>query len=505
MSLPGVSAGVAGDGGGGGGGGGGSTGDPYRVAAYDAAGNLGDGPQALYRYVVDAGNDLAIEYDLELGGLGSIVYHIPRTPTTAGQPGFNNNFFGGIGAAGAGATPGGVGGDATLGSGRGGAGTALAAAGKGGDVYLLANQAGVNGGGGGGAGGNVYVDAGLASGAAASGDVFIGTQGAGAGLTTRRVQVGPAAGTVVLLGNKSAPVGAELLNLNGDTDVLHIIGRTAIGSWVAADEMCLGHYDYRASATGYTLRANAAGTSTVINVPAAGNLYMLCAGSTSLGWRIDFTTGAAHFLPGADNAHDIGSASARARDVYTSRDVYVGDDVEFLRELAHDCGVATSTTLGAAGGALNVYAGTGRAASGATAGSAGGALTLLGGTGGDGASGLAPGSGGMISVIAGSAGTRVNSGNPNGGRIDITAGTGRQAGGGGSVNVTAGSSGPGGTAGSINLVVGDADGVYGAINIASSVDQRVGFYGATAVAKQTGVAVTAAGIHAALTSLGLIS
>ena len=32
----------------------------------------------------------------------------------------------------------------------------------------------------------------------------------------------------------------------------------------------------------------------------------------------------------------------------------------------------------------------------------------------------------------------------------------------------------------------------------------IGFYGATAVAKPTGVAVTAAGIHAALVSLGLI-
>jgi hypothetical protein len=33
----------------------------------------------------------------------------------------------------------------------------------------------------------------------------------------------------------------------------------------------------------------------------------------------------------------------------------------------------------------------------------------------------------------------------------------------------------------------------------------LGFYGATPVAKQTGVAITAAGIHAALTALGLIA
>jgi len=33
----------------------------------------------------------------------------------------------------------------------------------------------------------------------------------------------------------------------------------------------------------------------------------------------------------------------------------------------------------------------------------------------------------------------------------------------------------------------------------------LGFYGATPVVKQTGVAITAAGIHAALTALGLIA
>lgn len=48
----------------------------------------------------------------------------------------------------------------------------------------------------------------------------------------------------------------------------------------------------------------------------------------------------------------------------------------------------------------------------------------------------------------------------------------------------------GGTAGSI---------------VGKSVTEVVGFYGSTGVAKQTGVAVTAAAVHAALVALGLIS
>ncbi len=42
------------------------------------------------------------------------------------------------------------------------------------------------------------------------------------------------------------------------------------------------------------------------------------------------------------------------------------------------------------------------------------------------------------------------------------------------------------------------------VTIGASTD-RLGFYAGAPVAKQTGVAVTAAGIHAALTSLGLIA
>lgn len=44
----------------------------------------------------------------------------------------------------------------------------------------------------------------------------------------------------------------------------------------------------------------------------------------------------------------------------------------------------------------------------------------------------------------------------------------------------------------------------GALVGATSAD-KVGFYGTAPVAKQTGVAVSAAGIHAALVALGLIA
>ena len=47
-------------------------------------------------------------------------------------------------------------------------------------------------------------------------------------------------------------------------------------------------------------------------------------------------------------------------------------------------------------------------------------------------------------------------------------------------------------------------GVFGT-KVASTPTEVLGFYGATGVAKQTGVAVTAAAIHAALVALGLIA
>lgn len=41
--------------------------------------------------------------------------------------------------------------------------------------------------------------------------------------------------------------------------------------------------------------------------------------------------------------------------------------------------------------------------------------------------------------------------------------------------------------------------------VGKSTSETLGFYGSTGVAKQTGVAVSAAGIHAALVALGLIA
>ena len=41
--------------------------------------------------------------------------------------------------------------------------------------------------------------------------------------------------------------------------------------------------------------------------------------------------------------------------------------------------------------------------------------------------------------------------------------------------------------------------------VGASTSETLGFYGATGVAKQTGVAVSAAAIHAALVALGLIA
>lgn len=41
--------------------------------------------------------------------------------------------------------------------------------------------------------------------------------------------------------------------------------------------------------------------------------------------------------------------------------------------------------------------------------------------------------------------------------------------------------------------------------VGSSTSETLGFYGSAGVAKQTGVAVTAAAVHAALVALGLIS
>lgn len=53
----------------------------------------------------------------------------------------------------------------------------------------------------------------------------------------------------------------------------------------------------------------------------------------------------------------------------------------------------------------------------------------------------------------------------------------------------------------INLVLGTSTGT----KIGTSASQKLGFYNATPIVQQTGVAVTAGGVHAALVALGLIT
>jgi photosystem II stability/assembly factor-like uncharacterized protein len=55
------------------------------------------------------------------------------------------------------------------------------------------------------------------------------------------------------------------------------------------------------------------------------------------------------------------------------------------------------------------------------------------------------------------------------------------------------------------LVTTDSGTVFEATLDSGSYANQLGFYGVTPVSQPTGVAVTAAGIHAALVSLGLIS
>lgn len=101
-----------------------------------------------------------------------------------------------------------------------------------------------------------------------------------------------------------------------DTDALAILGRTAIGSWNATDEVNIGHYDFRATTTGYAFRTVAAGTATILNTPNSGTLYFVQGGNLGLGWNIPSTL---HWVPLATNAQDVGTTSARVRDQFMSR------------------------------------------------------------------------------------------------------------------------------------------------------------------------------------------
>lgn len=439
-------------------------------------------PAGTYELVANAGTDVYLRASLDAGGLGSIFAIVPYAPATAGQAGYDVEMDGGAGAAGSGATAGGAGGLAQFYGGFGGAGTALAAAGRGGDVYITSGPAGANNGGGGARGGDVFIDGSEGTGGQRSGDVVLGETTVGV-WGTRYVRVGPAAGTIPLLVNIGAPVSGELLNVAGNTDALSLLGRAAIGSWVAATSCCFGHYAFRATATGYMLRGDQSGAATVLNVPTSGTLYFAAANVLGTGWRIDFTTGAAHFLPGTTAAFDIGSSSLGVRDIYNTRDV-IGS-----AGAAHVHYVATAAAAsGTSGGAGTFRAGHGAQGSAAIAGANGGLGTFSGGNGGDGATGRSPGSGGGAYLFGGDAGTRVDTGNPNGGGIEIRGGVGRQAGSGGTVAIYAGASGTGGTAGNITLETASADGTYGRIVIGTSTSQRVGFYGVTGVAQQASIA-----------------
>lgn len=52
-----------------------------------------------------------------------------------------------------------------------------------------------------------------------------------------------------------------------------------------------------------------------------------------------------------------------------------------------------------------------------------------------------------------------------------------------------------------NIILGTNTGT----KIGTSAGQKMGFYGTTPIAQQTGIAVSAAGIHAALVALGLFT
>lgn len=491
---------------GGGGGvtpGGGSSGftDP-RIIVSNGGALDDESPAGTYQLVANTGTDIYLRPSLDAGGLGAIFALVPLAPAAAGQVGYDVEMDGGAGAAGSGATAGGAGGLAQFYGGFGGAGSAAAAAGRGGDVYITSGPGGTNNGGGGARGGDVFIDGSEGTGAGRAGDVVLGETTVGV-WGTRYVRVGPDAGTIPLLVDRGTQVGAELLNIKSDTDTLCLLGRTAIGSWVASDEVNIAHYDQRASATGYALRSSAAGV-TLINAPAsvAANqtLYLQIAGSFSQGWVVGDGAGTAHLRPLSNNSFDIGSSTVGVRDYYMTRD-FIGSS-----GTAHTWYVAAAAAgSGTSGGAATFRGGIGAAATAGVAAANGGLGTFSGGNGGAGASGRSPGSGGGAYLFGGDAGARVDTGNPSGGGVEIRAGNGLVAGTGGSVEIYAGSSGAGGTAGHILLSVDDADGTYGYIRIGASASERVGFYTTTGVAQQTGVAVTAAAIHAALVNLGLIT
>ena len=504
MGSPGVSAGSVGQRGSGGSpavpvtpGAGSSGFTEFRVIVADAAGALNEGPSENYDFVVDAGGVLGLRWNLEAGGPGSYVWARPEVPLTAGAAGYDVEIDAGEGAPASAAVAGGAGADLYLYGGTGGDGSATRVAGAGGDVFISAGQPGASGGAGGANGGNAYLDACDGTGAGVAGSVLIGTQTVSL-IGTRYVQVGPAGGAVPLLIGAATPLSSELLSVRPDTDgpgvgsATAVIGRGRMGAQVS-DDFTISHLDHF-SATGYGFKQRASDGATFIN--GAGGVYF--GESGTLRWQVVASTGG--LRPYTDGNIDLGASTNNVRDYYMSRDFIGSAGAAHVWYTA-----AAAAGSGTSGGAATFRAGHGAAATaGVTA--ANGALgTFSGGNGGAGAAGRAPGSGGGAYLFGGDAGTRVDTGDPSGGGVEIRGGVGRVAGAGGSVEIYAGASGTGGTAGHILLTVGDADGTYGYIRIGNSGSERVGFYTTTGVAQQTGVAVTAAAVHAALVNLGLIT
>lgn len=402
------------------------TGTPEQVAVFDSSGDLGDGPSGVYRLTADALSDLYLAWNLEAGGAGAIGVLYAEAPLTPGQDGFALGILAGPGANGLGATPGGDGGLYEGYGGFGGDGTAAAAAGAGGEVQIASAPPGANNGGGGNRAGDVYIDGSDGTGAGRAGDVLLGTYTPGV-YGTRYVRVGPDGASIPLLIDRSAPVGSELLNVRSDTDALSILGRTAIGSWVASDEVDIAHYDNRASATGYLIRGNA--TNGLFNAPQAGAgvLYLQNGGSFANGLTIGDGVGTAHVRPLTTASLDLGSASLKFRDLYLSRDAYVGDDIEFLASVDHDIYVATATGNG---GGINVIA----------------------------ANGVTNGNGGSVFVYGGDSVSSSPATNRTGGAIALLAGDG---------------SGDGGTGGPVSIQGGEGNDEDGTIEIGTENDSII--------------------------------
>lgn len=117
------------------------------------------------------------------------------------------------------------------------------------------------------------------------------------------------------------------------------------------------------------------------------------------------------------------------------------------------------------------------------------------------AGGSGTGAGGIIDLNGGDGGT-------SGGYISITAGgvSSSYAGNGGDITIESGVALGSGSNGSITIsLAGISAIVIQPANATTTSPVKIGFFGATPVVKPTGVAVTAAAIHAALVSLGLIA